>query len=76
MKQDVYELKNSLESYKRMLRSAQLSLELIENNYNELKEELERMKRIYEPKSRCANCIGGRLAHEIKSKVCNPTCLT
>ncbi len=41
MKQDVYELRNSLESYKRMLRSAQLSLELIENNYDELKEELE-----------------------------------
>ncbi len=72
MKQDVYELKNSLESYKRMLRSAQLSLELIENNYDELKEELERMKRIYEPKSRCANCIGGCVASEINGKVCNP----
>ena len=79
MKQDVYELKNSLESYKRMLRSAQLSLELIENNYDELKahrdeilKELARMKRIYEPKSRCANCIGGCVASEINGKVCNP----
>ena len=72
MKQDVYELKNSLESYKRMLRSAQLSLELIENNYDELKEELERMKRIYEPKSKCKNCEGGCPASEITGRSCNP----
>ncbi len=65
MKQDVYELKNSLESYKRMLR-------LAENNYDELKEELERMKRIYEPKSKCKNCEGGCPASEITGRSCNP----
>jgi len=37
MKQDVYELKNALQDHKNRLRLAQLSLELMENNYDELK---------------------------------------
>ena len=86
MKQDVYELKNALQDHKNRLRLAQLSLELMENNYDELKahrdkileeltektKELERMKRIYESKGKCKNCSGGCPASEITGRSCNP----
>jgi vacuolar-type H+-ATPase subunit D/Vma8 len=86
MKQDVYELKNALQDHKNRLRLAQIALELMENNYDELKghrdeilkdlenakRELARMKRLYEPKSQCANCSGGCVASEINGKVCSP----
>jgi heterodisulfide reductase subunit C len=86
MKQDVYELKNALQDHKNRLRLAQLSLELMENNYDELKahrdkileeltektKELERMKRIYESKGKCKNCESGCPASEITGRSCNP----
>jgi heterodisulfide reductase subunit C len=63
-----------------------MSLELMENNYDELKihrdkileeltektKELDRMKRIYEPKLSCTNCSGGCPASEVLGKPCNP----
>ena len=121
MKQDKYEINNALQDHKRRLRMTQISLELMENNYDELKahrdkileelnkkkdelekkkeisdrwqdrwrgevsrngeltknidkleEELERMKRIYEPKKSCKNCSGGCVASEINGKPCSP----
>lgn len=41
-------------------------------NIDKLEEELERMKRIYEPKKACKNCSGGCVASEINGKPCSP----
>ncbi len=86
MKKDKYELNNALESQKRQLRLAQMALELVENNYDELKvnrdkiieeliektEELDRMKRLYEPKKSCRSCISGCHISEETGRSCNP----
>ena len=86
MKQDKYELKSAVEDHKRRLRLTQISLELMENNYDELKahrdkileeltektKELDRMKRIYENKGKCKNCSGGCPASEITGRSCHP----
>ena len=72
MKQDKYELKNALEDHKRRLRSTEKSLELVETELKETQRELKRMKRLYEPKSQCANCSGGCVASEINGRVCSP----
>ena len=86
MKKDKYELNNALESQNRQLRLAQVALELVENNYDELKvnrdkileeliektEELDRMKRLYEPKKSCRSCISGCHISEETGRSCNP----
>ena len=86
MKQDKYEINNELQGHKKRLRLTQMSLELMENNYDELKvhrdkileeltektKELERMKRLYENKGKCKNCSGGCVASEINGRVCSP----
>ena len=72
MKQDKYELNNALQDHKNRLRLAQKSLELVETELKETQRELARMKRLYEPKSRCANCSGGCVASEINGRVCSP----
>ena len=86
MKQDKYELNNALQDHKNRLRLTQMALELVENNYDELKanrdkileeltdktKELERMKRIYEPKKGCKSCISGCHISEETGRSCNP----
>ena len=86
MKQDKYELNNALQDHKNRLRLTQIALEYMENNYDELKahrdkileeltektKELERMKRIYEPKKSCRSCISGCHISEETGRSCNP----
>jgi len=72
MKQDKYELKSALEDYKRRLRLAQKSTELLETELKKIRKRLAMMKQLYEPKSQCANCTNGCPASEINGKVCSP----
>ena len=65
MNNNVYDLKNQVDFFKRENRRILLEMEQVTL-------ELERMKRIYEPKKACKNCSGGCPASEITGRSCNP----
>ena len=72
MKQDKYELKSALEDYKRRLRLAQKSTELLETELKKAQREFARMKQLYEAKISCRSCISGCHISEETGRACNP----
>lgn len=65
MNDNVYDLRNQVDFFKRENRRILLEMEQVTL-------ELERMKRIYENKGKCKNCSGGCPASEITGRSCHP----